>query len=128
MEILTESPQSVNLNGENDNCIRDEKVQLQQAHIAELVKKKLDSIHEFGGIQVIAEALGTNLETGMKNSLKSWSFQLQKFRKETEKKIKLKTERELKLKDSSRIISLNIFHNTIQRSLSPIFIHFRGER
>ena len=84
--------------------------------------------HEFGGIQVIAEALGTNLETGMKNSLKSWSFQLQKFRKETEKKIKLKTERELKLKDSSRIISLNIFHNTIQRSLSPIFIHFRGER
>ena len=40
MEILTESPQSVNLNGENDNCIRDEKVQLQQAHIAELVKKK----------------------------------------------------------------------------------------
>ncbi|XP_030969370.1 putative calcium-transporting ATPase 13, plasma membrane-type isoform X2 [Quercus lobata] len=66
VEILTESPQSVNLNGENDNCIRDEKVQLQQAHIAELVKKKkLDSIHEFGGIQVIAEALGTNLETGI---------------------------------------------------------------
>ena len=66
MEILTESPQSVNLNGENDNCIRDEKVQLQQAHVAELVKKKnLDSIHEFGGLQVIAEALGTNLETGI---------------------------------------------------------------
>ena len=39
-----------------------------------------------------------------------------------------KTERELKLKNSSRIISLNIFHNAIQRSLSPIFIHFRGER
>ena len=49
------------------------------------------------------------------------------WRKETEKR-KRKTERELKLKNSSRIISLNIFHNTIQRSLPPIFIHFRGER
>ena len=62
MEILTESPESVNLDGENDNCIRDE-VQLQQANIAKMVKEKdLDSIHKFGGIQGIAEALGTDLK------------------------------------------------------------------
>nr|POE71761.1 calcium-transporting atpase 12, plasma membrane-type [Quercus suber] len=63
---ITESPQSVNLDGENDNCIRDEKVQLQQANIAKIVKEKdLDSLHKFGGIQGIAEALGTHLETGI---------------------------------------------------------------
>nr|XP_023887495.1 putative calcium-transporting ATPase 13, plasma membrane-type isoform X2 [Quercus suber]POE67329.1 calcium-transporting atpase 12, plasma membrane-type [Quercus suber] len=63
VEILTESPQSVNLDGENDNCIRNEKVQLQQATIAKIVKEKdLDSIRKFGGIQGIAEALGTDLE------------------------------------------------------------------
>ena len=66
MEILTESPESVNLDGENDNCIRDAEAQLQQANIAKMVKEKdLHSIHKFGGIQGIAEALGTNLETGI---------------------------------------------------------------
>ncbi|KAL0012129.1 hypothetical protein SO802_007237 [Lithocarpus litseifolius] len=60
---ITESPQSVNLDGENDKCIRDEKVQLQQSNIAKIVKEKdLDSIHKFGGIQGIAEALGADLE------------------------------------------------------------------
>ncbi|KAL0012132.1 hypothetical protein SO802_007240 [Lithocarpus litseifolius] len=66
VQILTESPQSVNLDVENDNRIRDEKVQLQQANIAKIVKEKdLDSIHKFGGIQGIAEALGTDLQTGI---------------------------------------------------------------
>ncbi|KAL0012130.1 hypothetical protein SO802_007238 [Lithocarpus litseifolius] len=66
VENFTESHESVNLGGENDNCIRDAEVQLQQANIAKMVKKKdLDSIHKFGGIQGIAEALDTNLETGI---------------------------------------------------------------
>ena len=55
-------------------------------------------------------------------------FLSQKLREKKQRKENEKIERELKLKNSSRIISLNIFHNTIQRSLSPIFIHFRGER
>uniref|UniRef100_A0A7N2LT81 Cation-transporting P-type ATPase C-terminal domain-containing protein n=1 Tax=Quercus lobata TaxID=97700 RepID=A0A7N2LT81_QUELO len=66
VEILTESPESVNLDGENDNCIRDAEVRLQQANIAKMVKEKdLDSIHKFGGIQGIAEALGTDLKMGI---------------------------------------------------------------
>nr|POE71752.1 calcium-transporting atpase 12, plasma membrane-type [Quercus suber] len=52
------------LDGENDNCICD--VKLQQANIAKMVKEKnLDSIQKFGGIQRIAEALSTDLEKGI---------------------------------------------------------------
>ncbi|KAF3966777.1 hypothetical protein CMV_009149 [Castanea mollissima] len=63
---LTESPGSVNFDGKNDNCIRDAEVQLQQENIAKMVKEKdLDSIHMFGGIEGIAEALGTDLKKGI---------------------------------------------------------------
>ena len=70
MEIISESSQvpiTVNLegeDGENDDCSRDAK--LQQANISKMVKEKdLDSIQMFGGVQVIAEALGTDLEKGI---------------------------------------------------------------
>ncbi|KAL0012134.1 hypothetical protein SO802_007242 [Lithocarpus litseifolius] len=67
LEISSASAQvsiTVNLDGENDNCICD--VKLQQANIAKMVKEKnFDSIQNFGGIQRIAEALGTDLEKGI---------------------------------------------------------------
>uniref|UniRef100_A0A2N9IK13 Uncharacterized protein n=1 Tax=Fagus sylvatica TaxID=28930 RepID=A0A2N9IK13_FAGSY len=70
MEIISESSQvpiTVDLegeDGENDDCSRDAK--LQQANISKMVKEKdLDSIQMFGGVQVIAEALGTDLEKGI---------------------------------------------------------------
>lgn len=48
---------SVNLDGENDNCICD--VKLQQADIAKMVKENyLDLMQKFRGIPRIAEALG----------------------------------------------------------------------
>jgi hypothetical protein len=54
--------------GENDDCSRDAK--LQQANISKMVKEKdLDSIQMFGGVQVIAEALGTDLEKGITSFL-----------------------------------------------------------
>ncbi|GMY36682.1 calcium-transporting ATPase 12, plasma membrane-type-like [Fagus crenata] len=70
VEIISDSSQvsiTVNLegeDGENDDCSRDAK--LQQANISKMVKEKnLDSIQMFGGVQVIAEALGTDLEKGI---------------------------------------------------------------
>uniref|UniRef100_A0A7N2LSR9 Cation-transporting P-type ATPase C-terminal domain-containing protein n=1 Tax=Quercus lobata TaxID=97700 RepID=A0A7N2LSR9_QUELO len=67
LEISSASAQvsiTVNLDGDNDNCICD--VKLQQANIAKMVKEKnFDSIQNFGGIQRIAEALGTDLEKGI---------------------------------------------------------------
>ncbi|KAL4628149.1 hypothetical protein ACB092_05G215500 [Castanea dentata] len=67
LEISSASAQisiTVNLDGENDNCICD--VKLQQANIAKMVKEKnFDSIQNFGGIQRIAEALGTDIEKGL---------------------------------------------------------------
>ncbi|KAL4628142.1 hypothetical protein ACB092_05G215000 [Castanea dentata] len=66
VENLTESPESVNLDVENDNRIKDAEVQLQQANIAKMVKEKdLDSINKFGGIEGIAEALGTDIYKGI---------------------------------------------------------------
>uniref|UniRef100_A0A7N2LRV3 Calcium-transporting ATPase n=1 Tax=Quercus lobata TaxID=97700 RepID=A0A7N2LRV3_QUELO len=67
LEISSASAQFsiTDLDGENDNCICD--VKLQQANIAKMVKEKnLDSIQKFGGIQRIAEALDTDhLEKGI---------------------------------------------------------------
>ncbi|KAK7844508.1 calcium-transporting atpase 12 [Quercus suber] len=67
LEISSASPQvsiSVNLDGENDQCIFE--VKLQQAVIANMVKEKnLDLMQKFGGIPRIAEALGTDLEKGI---------------------------------------------------------------
>ncbi|KAL0012133.1 hypothetical protein SO802_007241 [Lithocarpus litseifolius] len=67
LEISSASAQvsiTVNLDSENDNCICD--VKLQQANIAKMVKEKnFDSIQKFGGIQRIAETLGTDLEKGI---------------------------------------------------------------
>ena len=66
LEISSASAQvsiTVNLDGENDNCICD--VKLQQANIAKMVKENFDSIQNFGGIQRIVEALGTDLEKGI---------------------------------------------------------------
>uniref|UniRef100_A0A7N2LT60 Cation-transporting P-type ATPase C-terminal domain-containing protein n=1 Tax=Quercus lobata TaxID=97700 RepID=A0A7N2LT60_QUELO len=67
LEISSASPQvsiSVNLDGENDKCICE--VKLQHEDIANMVKEKnLDLMQKFGGIPRIAEALGTDLEKGI---------------------------------------------------------------
>ncbi|XP_075665864.1 calcium-transporting ATPase 12, plasma membrane-type-like [Castanea sativa] len=66
-EISSASPQvsiTVNSDGGKDKCIYD--VKPQQANIAKIVREKnLDSIQKLGGIQRVAEALGTDLEKGI---------------------------------------------------------------